>query len=90
VIKNGQFTSVWEHGQIMTTGTIDTETYEVKAKKVESPDLGCLIEEIFETNDGDLFNICCECHEFAISEDKCKNPNCDSNKKHYGHCNEEN
>jgi hypothetical protein len=87
----GMFVSIWDNGSIRTSAILDTETGEVSTNSVEvDDDLGTLMEESFEANDGEEYDICPECHEYIIHTcmepgiahnldevKRCKNPDCD-------------
>ena len=93
MVKTGTFTSIWDNGTITTPATLDTETGEISTNAVDAPDdLGTLMEEWFEDEEGEQYDVCPECHEYIIhtcmEPDKyishqlyevkrCKNPNCD-------------
>ena len=91
-ILKGSFISVWEEGTVQTEGTLNTETGEVTAKAIYSPDYGSLEREYFQDQKGNEYEICTTCHEYilktvmnpdpvgkGISETiGCANPDCES------------
>ena len=91
MIQKGNFRSVWDEGIIITPATLDTETGYVDAKSVES-NFDHLIDEHFESEDGDEFEVCDTCHEYILKTvmvdgigscldeiQVCSNPECDNN-----------
>ena len=90
VIK-GTFTSVWDDGvEITTPATLDTETGEVTAEAADVDNLENLDDEYFTGENGDVYGICPECHEYVLHTcmepgighnldevKRCKDPNCD-------------
>lgn len=62
----GKFISVWDEGIVTTNATLDPQTGHIDAESVEVGDLGNLIEELFEDENGDEYNVCPECHEYIL------------------------
>jgi len=90
MIVKGTFVSVWDNGTLSTPATLDTETGEVTTESVDANGLEHLMEEWFEDEEGEEYDICPECHEYILHtcmEDgighnldevkRCKDPNCD-------------
>ena len=78
MIKKGQYTAVWDLGKISTAAELDTDTNKIKANHVKCGDLGSLIEESFESK-GETFNICGNCHQTILINNRCPDENCESN-----------
>jgi hypothetical protein len=87
----GTFVSVWDNGSIRTPAELNTETGEVTTESVEANGMEHLIEEWFEGEDGEEYEVCPECHEFitkvVVKEGigktlyevrVCSNPDCDN------------
>jgi hypothetical protein len=76
-ILKGIFTSIWDDGAVTSACTFDTETGELTPEIIESPDLGSLVKETFEGEDGSIYGVCPECHKYIlIGEDFCTDPRC--------------
>jgi len=93
MIIKGTFTSVWDNGSVITPSTLDLETGEVSTDSVEVDDnLGTLMEECFEDEEGEEYEVCPECHEYILHTCmepgighnldevlRCKNSDCEYN-----------
>lgn len=67
MVIQGTFTSVWDGGVANTPATLDTETGEVSTNSIEvSENFGTLMEEWFEDENGEEYEICPVCHEFIL------------------------
>ena len=90
MIQKGNFRSVWDEGIITTPATLDTETGEVITNSVDSS-FEHLIDEHFEAEDGDEYEVCDMCHEYILKTimvdgigscldevEVCSNPECDN------------
>jgi ssDNA-binding Zn-finger/Zn-ribbon topoisomerase 1 len=63
----GTFTSEWSNGEtIETIATLDTETNEVVTESVDIDIDGCLDREYFTDQENNEYEICPECHEYAL------------------------
>lgn len=70
----GFFTSYWEEGKVETEGTIDLDTMEITCDSIEC-EYETLIREEFVTKGGEVYEVCDNCHEYALVDGKC--PMCD-------------
>lgn len=93
-IIKGSFTSEWDEGPITTNCTLDTETGELfpESMDIGDTDMGSLISEKFEADNGDEYKVCTVCHEYIkkgkmvpnrtgkelYEEQQCMNPDCES------------
>ena len=89
MLKNGQFTTVWDGGEIITTGTVDIDSGKVEAKFINTNDLGSIKDSYFEDCDGNMYEVCKTCHKYInIPKDDelesfvmvCSNIECESRK----------
>jgi hypothetical protein len=94
MVIHGTFISIWDNGSVSTPATLDLETGEVTTNSVvASDDLGTLMEEWFEDENGDEHEICPECHEYILHTcmepgighnldevKRCKDPDCEYNR----------
>ena len=65
-IIKGEFVSVWDGNcEIRTRGLLNVDTGEVESLDMSngSEDFNYLSSEYFESTDGDIYEICTECHE---------------------------
>ena len=87
----GTFVSVWDNGSLRTPATLDTETGEVTTESVDADGMEHLIDEWFEDEEGEEYEICPECHEYitktvmkegigkTLYEARvCSNPDCEN------------
>jgi len=95
MIIKGLFTSEWDQGMVVTDCTLNTETGELFPEVVDTKDMGSLISEKFEGDDGSEYEVCSSCHEYVLKgkifkdkvgcglheEQVCANPNCDSHEE---------
>jgi phospholipid N-methyltransferase len=66
-MKKGNFISVWDEGTVITSAILDEKTGSVETNSIEvNNNFNHLIEEVFETEEGDEYDICPECHEFVL------------------------
>jgi uncharacterized protein with PIN domain len=90
-MKKGTFISIWDEGSIRTPAKLDEETGEITTNSVDAKGMEHLIEELFEDEEGEEYNVCPECHEFILKtvmkegvgktlyeEEVCSNPDCDN------------
>jgi len=95
MIIKGQFTSEWDEGAVATDCTLNTETGELFPEVVDTKDMGSLISEKFEGEDGDTYKVCPYCHGYILKgkmfddkvgnglheEDVCADPHCESHEE---------
>jgi hypothetical protein len=87
----GTFVSVWDNGSIRTPAELNTETGEVTTESVEADGMVDLMEEWFEDEEGEEYEICPVCHEFILKvvmkegvgktlyeAEVCSNPDCEN------------
>lgn len=72
-MKKGKFTSVWGEGTITTPATLNDDN-SIETDSVEC-DFEDFIEEFFEDEDGEIYEVCPDCHSYILVEDIC--PKCD-------------
>ncbi|MFA5366652.1 MAG: hypothetical protein WC333_02110 [Dehalococcoidia bacterium] len=91
-MKKGTFISIWDNGSFRTPAILNEATGEVTTTSVDvSDDIGTLMEESFEDEEGDEYDICPECHEYILKTvmkegvgkhlyeaQVCSNPECDN------------
>lgn len=91
----GQFTSDWDQGMVSTNCTLDLNTGELFPEMVDTGDMGSLISEKFEGENGDEYEVCSYCHEYILKgkmfddkvgngqheEQVCANPHCESHEE---------
>jgi hypothetical protein len=76
-ILKGTITSIGDEGSVTTPCTLDTDTGELSPGISESPDIGYLVRENFEGEDGSIHGVCPECHKYIlIGNDFCTDPTC--------------
>lgn len=89
----GEFISIWDDGiEIRTSATLNPETGQIDAEQADVSGLDILQKERFESEDGNEYEVCLECHEYIIKivmEDgigscfdevpKCSNRDCNYN-----------
>jgi hypothetical protein len=86
----GTFVSIWDNGSIRTPAELNEETGEIQTTSVDADGMEHLMEEWFEDEDGEEFEVCPVCHEYILHtcmEDgiahnldevkRCKNRDCD-------------
>lgn len=61
-MKRRKFISIWDNGIVTTNGTLDETTGEIDCEVADVDNLGSLIEENFEDEDGDEHEVCSACH----------------------------
>jgi hypothetical protein len=90
-IIKGIFTSIWDGGtEVETDGTLDTDTGSIDTEQVDV-DVETLDEEYFTDENGKMYEVCPECHEYItkvvviegvgkhLTDHKvCTNPDCDN------------
>ena len=63
----GTFTSYWSNGEIITTpAELDEKTGEVVAETSDAKlnNKSVLVSECFTDEDGNDYEVCCECHSY--------------------------
>jgi hypothetical protein len=89
-MKRGTFISIWDEGSVRTPAELD-EDGEISTTSVDVEGMEHLIEEIFEDEDGEEYDVCPECHEYILKTvmkegvgktlyeaQVCSNPDCDN------------
>jgi len=66
MIIKGQFTSVWDGGEVVTESVLDTDTGELSTVSVDANDIGTLEREYFEDKTGEEYEVCPECHDHIM------------------------
>jgi uncharacterized protein with PIN domain len=90
-MKTGTFISIWEEGIIRTPATLNEESGEISTNSVDAEGMEHLMEEMFEDEEGEEFDICPVCHEYITKvvmkegvgktlyeENVCMNPDCEN------------
>lgn len=90
VIK-GQFHSLWEEGEVVTSATLNLKTGEVTTEAVAGNGFNHLMEESFEDEEGNDYDVCSVCHthimrtaivdgvgKTLMEVQECSNPDCES------------
>ena len=90
-MKKGKFTSIWDEGTVTTPATLDEATGEITTDSVDVKGMEHLIEEYFEDEEGEEYDVCPECHEYILKvvmkegvgkslyeAQVCSNPDCDN------------
>jgi hypothetical protein len=90
-MKKGTFISIWDNGSIRTPAELNTETGEISTTSVDADGMEHLMEEIFEDEEGEEYDVCPVCHEYILKvvmkegvgktlyeEQVCSNPDCEN------------
>lgn len=76
---HGTFVSLWDGGTVQSGAVYNDLTGAVDANATTCQDLGSLMEESFESYDGEVeVDVCRTCHSFAMKEGVCMDPDCES------------
>lgn len=83
-MKKGTFTTVWDDDvKITTHATVDEITGYIDGEQVDVDDmnLDILTSEYFTDDDGNVYDVCPECHTYILKQGStcCMNPDCDNN-----------
>jgi len=75
----GKFISIWDNGTVSTPAEVNEETSQITTNSVEANGMEILIEELFESEDGEEYNVCPVCHEYLLNDElSCMNPDCEN------------
>jgi len=63
----GTFVSIWDcNTKICTQAELIIDTGEILTKSIDINNVNFLEREYFESEDGEIFEVCPECHEYIL------------------------
>ena len=65
-IIKGTFTSHWAEGDVITNATLNLDTLAVESDSADCEGMNHLESEMFTAEDGEEFEICPHCHQYAL------------------------